>query len=193
MTTETKRKRCEVCDMPEAEDRDHTDAGCRSCARGDDACGHAGLCWAPFGGRCNAVDWRARALAAETERDEWRDIAGRRFDEPTMDAVIATAEGVAAERDEAAATSREWAMKAGAATAERDEARRLLAAAARGELPRCDGCGVRLATAEASPAVGLCDEHRAAATEGLPWAERIAARKRVDEARAAVAGMEGGR
>ena len=32
-----------------------------------------------------------------------------------------------------------------------------------------------------------------AATDGQPWAERIEARKRVDEARAAVARMEGGR
>lgn len=32
-----------------------------------------------------------------------------------------------------------------------------------------------------------------AATDGRPWAERITARKRVDDARAAVARMEGGR
>lgn len=68
----------------------------------------------------------------------------------------------AEERDEAVAASREWAMKAGQATAERDEARRLLAAAARGELLRCGELGCkRLATRSAGPPRGaspICDE-----------------------------------
>ena len=56
-------ERCPDCDLPPATDRDHTDAGCRRCADNDATCPHAGLCWAPFGGRCNVVDWRERFLA----------------------------------------------------------------------------------------------------------------------------------
>lgn len=56
---------------------------------------------------------------------------------------------------------------------------------------RADAAREQAATWYAMQLVAALDAY--AATDGRPWAERIAARKRVDEARAAVAGMEGGR
>jgi hypothetical protein len=58
----------------------------------------------------------------------------------------------------------DWRARALAAEAQRDEARRLLAAAACGKLRRCETCG-----------------------------ERIAVKARLDAAREAVQAMEGGR
>ena len=54
--------RCPICDSPLATDDDTRRA------MSDDE--RAGMCWS-FGGRClrEPADWRARALAAEAERD----------------------------------------------------------------------------------------------------------------------------
>lgn len=73
--------------------------------------------------------------------------------------------------------------------AERDDAERAHLSAYRGACERRETAEVeRDALREL---VAALDAY--AATDGRPWAERITARKRVDEARAAVARMEGGR
>jgi hypothetical protein len=56
---------------------------------------------------------------------------------------------------------------------------------------RVESAREQAATVFALELVAALDAY--AATDGRPWAERITARKRVDEARAAVARMEGGR
>ena len=108
----TTNDRCPVCDRPQATaeqwarvERDESIPAAEG----------ASVCWGEGEPQCLTarVDWRARSLAAETERDALRDL------------------------------------------------------------------------------VAALDAY--AATDGRPWAERIEARKRVDEARAAVARMEGGR
>lgn len=136
-----------------------------------------------------AEEWRARALAAEdraaglaAEYADLRDIANGLS--VTGDAMRVRMTAAEAERDEANAardTLRErvaeeiglrldghgdddLAAEAGEVRRERDEARRLLAAAACGKLRRCETCG-----------------------------ERIAVKARLDAAREAVQAMEGGR
>lgn len=101
------RAKCPNCDQPLATEADHDTRGCDRCARFDATCPHASLCWSAFAMTCPPVDWRARALAAERERDE---------------------------------------------------ARRLLADAARGKLRRCETCGERLATRRwRGTSVDVCD------------------------------------
>ena len=55
-------RRCATCDLPIATEADH-----ESCPSGCQCERCCSLCWSSFGGQCNApaVDWRARALAAE--------------------------------------------------------------------------------------------------------------------------------
>lgn len=91
----------------------------------------------------DAVDWRARALAAE---DRAAGLAVQRAE------LLDIARGLSETGD---AMRVQWT----AAEAERDEARRLLAAAARGGLRTCEGCGTRLATMETADgsAVPTCD------------------------------------
>lgn len=148
----TARERCPVCDCPKA--------------TADDWMQYAGgegvdLCWADAASPCAGprVDWRARALAAEAERDMLRGVGCDEVDGGELRGPCgACLKCARRERDEAIAASREWAMKAGEATAERDEARRLLAAVALGKLRRCETCGEHLATRRwRGTSVDVCD------------------------------------
>jgi hypothetical protein len=52
--------RCENCDQPKATPEDYEKF------KGGEG---EHLCWAEYGTKCEAEDWRARALAAERERE----------------------------------------------------------------------------------------------------------------------------
>lgn len=54
---------CENCDLPLATDEDFQKI---PPGQGEH------LCWSQYGAKCEPEDWRARALAAEAERDQAR-------------------------------------------------------------------------------------------------------------------------
>lgn len=120
-----------------------------------------------------SVNWKERALAAEAERDEARADAKRlRKREEHFARALSVADGGQYRND--------WDGALRRLLAERDEARRLLAAAARGELPRCNECE-RAATRRWIDAPGgVCDACAAKASaddaralEDLPLAAAI--------------------
>lgn len=160
----TTNERCVVCDLPRA-----------TTEQWETMCGGEGadLCWATDGLRCSGkpVDWRARALAAETERDAVGDsVAG-------LEARYADLLGIAKGLGE---TGDVMLARMTLAEAERDEARRLLAAALRGELPCCDSCdryATRVAVNDATKyhsrrETYACDTCFAHVTEGVEdWSD----------------------
>lgn len=151
----TTNDRCPNCDRPRATALE-LDAIRLGAPRAD------GLCYDSAAYRmCEGrrIDWRARALAAEAERDMLRGVGCDEVDGGELRGPCgACLKCARRERDEAIAASREWAMKAGEATAERDEARRLLAAVALGKLRRCETCGEHLATRRwRGTSVDVCD------------------------------------
>lgn len=133
----TTNERCPVCDRPEATadqwarvERDENIPAAEGVA----------VCWGEGEPQCvtASVDWRARALAAEAERDE-ANAARDTLRERVAEEIGLRLDGHGDD---------DLAAEAGEVRRERDEARRLLAAAARGELPRCGWCVKRLATRE---------------------------------------------
>lgn len=78
-------ERCPRCDKPLARDEDY---------RREEKPGDEALCWEPE--RCKAIDWRARALTAEAERDAERAERKGVIDE----ALVARAQRMEAERDQ---------------------------------------------------------------------------------------------
>lgn len=93
-------ERCHDCDLPLATAEDCLPDGCPACEVGDPCPPHDGLCWSAFDMHCAPVDWRARALAAEAERDRLRAasraLAG--IDAATLDAVTPAAMRAVMER-----------------------------------------------------------------------------------------------
>lgn len=178
--------RCPVCDRPEATADDWM-----RCAGGEGE--H--LCWADAASPCAGprVDWRARAFAAEAERDKARadakrlrereehfaralsvadggqyrndwDGALRRMlaERDTLRAEVGMLRGVGCDELDGAEVRGPCGACLKCARMERDEARRLLATAARGELPRCDCGNVGMRYAATKPSASVCDECHAA-------------------------------